>query len=70
MAVYGQTRKRSRQWAPTDLDVDAAREEVRGDEVAARAVAEVVEDAVAVALQHLGVDVEARVAQLGDLLGQ
>ena len=52
------------------LDVDAAREQVRADEIAARAVAEVVEDAVAVLLTHLGVDVEARVAQLGDLLRQ
>ena len=34
------------------------------------ALAEVVEDAVAVLLVHLGVDVEARVAELGDLLGQ
>ena len=50
------------------LDVDAAREEVGRHEVAAEAVAEVVEDAVAVRLQHLGVDVEARVAELGDLL--
>lgn len=33
-------------------------------------VPELVEDAVAVGLLHLGVDVEARVAQLGDLLGQ
>ena len=54
----------------THLDVDAAREEVGGDEVAAVAGAEVMEDAVAVRLQHLGVDVEARVAQFGDLLGQ
>jgi hypothetical protein len=38
-----------------------AREEVGGHEVAAGAVAEVVEHAVAVRLQHLGVDVEARV---------
>ena len=52
------------------LDVDTAREQVRADEIAARAVAEVVEDAVAVVLAHLGVDVEARVAELGDLLGQ
>lgn len=42
----------------------------RGDEVAAVAIAEVVEDAVAVALQHLGVDVEAGVSQLSDLLRQ
>ncbi len=40
----------------------------RGNEVTAGAVAEVVEDAVAVRLQHLGVNVEARVAELGDFL--
>jgi hypothetical protein len=51
-------------------DVDTAREEIRRDKVAAGAVAEVVEDAVAVRLEHLGVDVEAAVAQLGDLLGE
>lgn len=33
-------------------------------------VAELVENTVAVRLLHLGVDVEARVAQLGDLLRQ
>ena len=42
----------------------------RGDEVPAGAVPEVVEDAVAVALEHLGVDVEAGEAELRDLLGQ
>lgn len=52
------------------LDVDAARQEVRAHEVAAHAVAEVVEDAVAVRLEHARVRVEARVAQLGDLLGE
>ena len=52
------------------LDVDPAREQVRGHQVAAGAVAEVVEDAVAVRLQHARVDVEARVAELGDLLRQ
>ena len=52
------------------LDVDASREQVRGHQVAAVPVPEVVEDAVPVALRHLGVDVEARVAQLRDLLGQ
>ena len=34
------------------------------------AIPEVMEHSVAVRLQHLGMDVEARVAQLGDLLGQ
>mmetsp|Transcript_27995 Transcript_27995/g.88944 ORF Transcript_27995/g.88944 Transcript_27995/m.88944 type:complete len:203 (+) Transcript_27995:315-923(+) len=52
------------------LYVDAAREEVRGDQAPAGAVAEVVEDAVAVRLVHAGVDEEAGVAQLRDLLGQ
>ena len=40
------------------LDIDTASEEVRADEVAANAVTEVVENAVAVGLQHLGVRVE------------
>lgn len=51
-------------------NVNAAREEVARDEVAARAVAEVVEDTVAVRLDHLGVDVEAREAELRDALGE
>ena len=49
---------------------DVIRVLTRADERAAVALAEVVEDAVAVLLVHLGVDVEARVAELGDLLGQ
>lgn len=52
------------------LDVDTAREQVRTDQVAAGAVAEVVEDAITMVLAHLGVDVEARVAELRDLLGE
>lgn len=52
------------------LDVDTAREQVRRDEVAGGAVAELVEDAVAVGLLHLGVDVVAGVSELGNLLGQ
>ena len=54
--------------AERTLDVDAASEEVRSHEVPRGAVAELVEHAVAGALQHLGVDVEAAVAELGDLL--
>jgi hypothetical protein len=42
----------------------------RGDQVAAVAIPEVVEHAVPVRLQHLGVDVEAGVPQLRDFLGQ
>ena len=48
----------------------AGRGRTRADEVAADAVAEVVEDAVAVGLQHFSVDVETRVPELGDLLGE
>lgn len=40
------------------------------DEVTAQSTAEVVEDSVTVVLKHLGVRVEARVAQLCDLLGE
>lgn len=52
------------------LDVDTAGEQVGADEVAADAVAEVVEDAVAVRLEHARVRVEARVAEFGNLLGE
>jgi len=52
------------------LDVNTARDQIRADEIAARAVAEVVEDAIAVLLSHLGVDVEARRAEVGNLLGK
>jgi len=38
--------------------------------VPCRAVAELVKDAVAVRLLHLGVNVVARIAELGDFLGQ
>mmetsp|Transcript_15818 Transcript_15818/g.40766 ORF Transcript_15818/g.40766 Transcript_15818/m.40766 type:complete len:470 (-) Transcript_15818:225-1634(-) len=51
-------------------DVDAAREQVGRDEVAAEAIPKVMEDAVAVGLEHLCMDVKARVAKLGDLLGE
>lgn len=40
------------------------------DQIAADAVAEIVEDAIPVLLEHLGVRVEARVAELGDLAGE
>ena len=52
------------------LDVDATCEKVRTDEVPAEAGPEVMEDPVPVGLRHLGVDVVAGVAQLGDLLGE
>ena len=50
------------------LDVDAAREQIRAHQVAAMALAKFVEHPVPMVLGHLGVDVVARVAELGDLL--
>jgi len=52
------------------LDVDTTGDEVGAKEVSALSLAEVVEDTVAVLLQHAGVDVVARVPQLCDLLGK
>lgn len=52
------------------LNVNTAGQQVGADEVAAVSSAEVVEDAVAVLLQHAGVRVEARVAEFGDFLGE
>jgi hypothetical protein len=52
------------------LDIDTSSEEVRADEVSADSLSEVVEDSVSVSLEHLCVRVEARVAELGDLLGE
>lgn len=52
------------------LDIDTAREEVRADEVAANAITEVVEDTIAVRLEHFRMGVEARITELCDLFGQ
>ena len=52
------------------LDIDTTSQQVGADQVPAYAVAEVVEDAVAVLLEHPSVRVETRVAQFSDLLGQ
>jgi len=52
------------------LDIDTTSKEVGADEITAHAVAEVVENAITVRLQHFGMRVEARVAQLGHFLGQ
>ena len=49
-------------------DVDAAREEVTAHEAPSLAALEVVEDLVALALFHLRVNVETRVAKLRNLL--
>jgi len=50
------------------LDINTTGEQVGADQVAARAVAEIVEDSVTVLLAHLRVNVEARVTEFGDLL--
>lgn len=52
------------------LDINSSRKQVGAHQVAASAVAEVVEHAVAVVLLHAGVDVEARAAKSGDFLGK
>lgn len=52
------------------LDINTTSKQVRADQVTASTVAEIVEDSVSVLLTHLGVDVEARVAEFGDLLGE
>lgn len=52
------------------LDVYPPREEVGANEVAADPVPEVVEDSIAVRLEHLGVRVKAGVAELGYLFGE
>ena len=52
------------------LDVDTASEEIGADEVAADALAEVVEDTVAVGLEHFGVGVETGVAEFGYFFGE
>lgn len=52
------------------LNIDTTGEQVRADQVTAHAVPEVVENTVTSVLEHLGMRVEARVAKLGDLLGE
>jgi len=42
----------------------------RANEVAARAIAEVVEDAIAMSLKHLRMGVETGESKLGDFLGE
>jgi hypothetical protein len=52
------------------LDINTTGKQIRAHQVSGGAVAELVEHAVSVWLLHLSMDVEATVAQLGDLLGQ
>jgi hypothetical protein len=52
------------------LDIDSAREKIGAHQVAANAVAEVVENTVAVGLKHFRVRVEARVAEVRHLFSE
>lgn len=52
------------------LDINTTGEEIGADKVTANAVAEIVEDAVTSLLLHLGVTVEARVAEFCNLFGE
>jgi hypothetical protein len=52
------------------LYVYASREQIRADKIAACAVSKIVKYAISMILTHLGVYVKARVAELGDFLGQ
>ena len=52
------------------LDIDTTGEEVRADKVPADAIAEIVEDAVAVGLEHFRMGVKAGVAKFCDFFGQ
>ena len=51
-------------------DINTTSKEIGGNKVTAGAVAEVMENTVSVVLGHLGVDEEARISHLGDLLGK
>jgi hypothetical protein len=52
------------------LNVDTTSEQIRADQIATVALTEIVENAIAMLLSHLRVNVVARVANLGDLLSQ
>lgn len=52
------------------LDIDTSRQQIGTDQVSGDAVSEVVEDTIAVCLEHLRMRVEAGIAQFGYLLGK
>lgn len=52
------------------LYIDTSGEEIRADQIPAQPGSEVMENAISVCLLHLGVDVIAAVAELGDLFRQ
>jgi len=52
------------------LNIDTSRQQITADKVSTRPGAKVVEDAVAVGLEHLCMAVETGVPQFGDLLGE
>lgn len=52
------------------LNVDTTSEQIGANEIATISLTEVVENSVSVLLGHLRVDVVARIAELGDFLGE
>lgn len=52
------------------LDIDTASKKIRTHQVAADTISEIVENAVAVVLEHLCMRVETGVSELRDLFGQ
>lgn len=49
------------------LNINTTSEEVRADKIATNAIAEIMEDAVTVRLEHFGMRIEAGITKLGDL---
>lgn len=52
------------------LDVNASSQKIRADQISTSSRAEVMEDLVAVLLQHSSMGVIARISKIGNLLGQ
>jgi len=52
------------------LDINTTGEKIRGNKVTTGSTSEVVEDAISFRLLHAGMNVEAGIAQLGDVLSQ
>jgi hypothetical protein len=52
------------------LDINTTGEKIRANEIAANAVAKIVENAIPVRLEHLGMRIKTRVAQLGNFFGE
>jgi len=52
------------------LDIDTTSQQIAANEVTTGSIAEVVEDTIAVVLNHAGMAVKARVSELGNLLSK